>query len=426
MAVVISKIRCSNPNLKGGKYKSGKNIGKSKTDSRLANKNYLLYIATRDGVALDVDSKYFESTSLMEHENFDNNSLKVHGAFGNVDTTDLQKLSQRIYNMTDDGKSIFKGIISLTEKDALKLGYDQRESWENLIKKLIPSIAEELNIPPTQAKFVAAVHMEQGHPHLHYMLWCDGNKIINPFIPIKQQNNIRRLITKEINQELRQELALEKNALRDFALEFNKNNLKEITSSLKDYQHLVKTLNPGIAPRIYKQTLDTLSLSLITLKDNLPSQGRVTYKLLSPTLKNEVDQIINFLLTNTELNKEYQKYVKKAVELASIYTNNTEKLNEAKLNAENDFKKRIGNQILSSAKELRKSERTLDYELKKTEHTKRYEEYKYEQLTISISCKLLKNIFSNSHSAQQDIYNELKKHRSKSKQAIKERQKEKG
>ena len=174
MAVVISKIRCSNPNLKGGKYKSGKNVGKSKTDSRLANKNYLLYIATRDGVALDVDSKYFESSSLIEHENFDNNTLKVHGAFGNVDTTDLQKLSQRIYNMTDDGKPIFKGIISLTEKDALKLGYDQRESWENLIKKLIPSIAEELNIPPTQAKYVAAVHIEQGHPHLHYMLYCDG------------------------------------------------------------------------------------------------------------------------------------------------------------------------------------------------------------------------------------------------------------
>ena len=423
MAVVISKIRCSNPNLKGGKYKSGKNIGKSKTDSRLANKNYLLYIATRAGVALDMDSKYFESSSLIEHENFNNNTLKIHGAFGNVDTTDLKKLSQKIYNITDNGKSIFKGIISLTEKDALKLGYDQRESWENLTKKLIPSIAEELNIPPTQAKYVAAVHMEQGHPHLHYMLWCDGNKIIKPFIPIKKQDNIRKMITKEINQELRQELVLEKNALRDFTLEFNKTNLQEITSSLKDYQHLVKTLTPGIAPRIYQHTLDTLSLSLINLKDNLPPTGRVTYKLLSPTLKNEVDQIVNFLLTKTELNKEYQNYIKKSVELASIYTNNTEKLNEVKLNAKNDLKKRIGNQILSSAKELRKSEKILDYELQKTEHTTKYSTYKHEQLIISISSKLLKNIFNDNYSVQQDIYNELKKYRNKSKQAIKELQK---
>ena len=426
MAIVISKVRCSNPNIKGGVYKAGKNIGKSKPDSRLANKNYLLYIATRDGVALDVDSKYFESTSLIEHEDFTNTPLKVHGAFGNVDTTNLQTLSQRIYNMTDDGKSIFKGIISLTEKDALKLGYDQRETWENLIKKLIPSIAEELNIPPTQAKYVAAVHMEQGHPHLHYMLWCDGDKIINPFIQIEQQNNIRKLITKEINQELRHELALEKTALRDYALEFNKNNLKEITSSLKDYQHLVKTLTPGIAPRIYQNTLDTLSSSLMNLKNTLPVTGRVTYKLLSPTLKNEVDKIVNFLLTNTPLKKEYTEYVKKAVELASIYTNNIDKLNEAKVNAENDFKKRIGNQLLSSAKELRKSEKELDYELQKKEHTNRYATYKHKQLTMSISCKLLKNIFSSTHSNQQDIYNELKKHRSKSKQAIKEKQKERG
>ena len=185
-------------------------------------------------------------------------------------------------------------------------------------------------------------------------------------------------------------------------------------------------MTPGIAPRIYQNTLDTLSSSLMNLKNTLPVTGRVTYKLLSPTLKNEVDKIVNFLLTNTPLKKEYTEYVKKAVELASIYTNNIDKLNEAKVNAENDFKKRIGNQLLSSAKELRKSEKELDYELQKKEHTNRYATYKHKQLTMSISCKLLKNIFSSTHSNQQDIYNELKKHRSKSKQAIKEKQKERG
>lgn len=393
MAVVISKVRANNPNLKGG--------GKGKIDSRIANKNHFIYIATREGVLI---------------ENSPPGDVIGHGAFGNIDTKDIKKIANDIYKLTDQGKVFFKGIISLKEDDAIKLGYTSKQKWELLLNKVIPDVADVLNIATTNSKFVAAIHLDQGHPHLHYMLW-DGNKkkkIENSFITPEQQDKIREIVTKEINRELTLELTLEKNIARDQFLQYGKDFFKHEKEELK------MRLSPN---RFKKNFVNEISSDLVNLINDLPEHGRILYKLMPPDVKDKVDKIVDKILCNNkDFNTLYRNYVNHAVKLAQVYTDNKVNLNKVKINAENDLRKRLANQILLCAKELRLY--NLDkYNLNKTSN----QDLNLNNKALNVLTKqFLRNIFQTTQytTPPSDIYMDLKKYRTRGKQQSLELKKE--
>lgn len=78
---LISKIRCNHPNKKG---------------SRNANRNHLIYIATREGVDL---SPLSDGTPVRS------------GLFGNSDISDVQSAGNSLYQLSAEGIPIFRGII---------------------------------------------------------------------------------------------------------------------------------------------------------------------------------------------------------------------------------------------------------------------------------------------------------------------------
>ena len=130
---LISKIRVYNPNKQG---------------SSSANRNYVQYIATRDGVSLEnvnsindllnVTNQVEINEELIYRETSDSDYVEYiarrprsHGLFGNIDTDDLKEVSSQIYKKSQEGKIIYRGIISLGEKDAEALGYRNVEAWNH-------------------------------------------------------------------------------------------------------------------------------------------------------------------------------------------------------------------------------------------------------------------------------------------------------
>jgi len=107
MAKVISKIRAYSPNKK---------------DTPTGNVKHLYYIATRTNA---VFNEY--GSSIFGY--YDYHKL----------SEDIQKkeVAKYIKSISQAKNNVYRGIISLREDDAIRLGYDKRETWEKMIKNNI-------------------------------------------------------------------------------------------------------------------------------------------------------------------------------------------------------------------------------------------------------------------------------------------------
>lgn len=319
---VISKIRCCNPNKK---------------NSRILNRNHLVYIGTREGVDL---------TPIQESDNdlylkYIAERPKSNGLFGNIDHSDPIVLGNYLSDLTKEGQNIYRGIISLSEADALNLGYDKKEKWVSLMKNNIPDIGNQFGIPIDKLNWVAAVHMEKSHPHVHYMFWHTDRVVKSPFIHVSVQNKCRSIISADIFREEREQSIIEKTAKRDLLVELGKDFMKEELSFI---------LNNKIPGRMNHQDIETITGKLINLLNQLPEHGRLSYKLLPPEQKVLVHDVTNELLKLQPLKKEYDSFIELNKTISSSYANSKEKETYLLNVAREDIEKRISNIVLKTCK----------------------------------------------------------------------------
>lgn len=185
MAKVISKLRAYSPNKK---------------DTPTGNIKHLYYIATRKNAVIN---EY--GSSIFGYYNYGN--LK----------SDIQKkeVARYIKTISEEKNNVYRGIVSLREDDAIRLGYTNRKQWETMIQKNIQEIAKVMNIPFSRLEYCGVVHLKKGNPHLHYMFWDRNQKISRCYISEYQQNRIRDIITKGIYKEELQELYNERDTIKN-------------------------------------------------------------------------------------------------------------------------------------------------------------------------------------------------------------------
>ncbi len=312
-APVISKIYCAKPNEK---------------NTPLNNKTHLIYIATRPG---------------------------SRGLFGNIDTQDINKTAQEMYIRSQTRTPIFRGMLSLREDDAKELGYTDPKKWKELITKQMPAIAEKWHIPIENFEWVAAVHMERGHPHVHYMFWHKDNRVTSAYVHPNRNHQIRGMLSKEIFHEEHQRLAQEKTIYRDLLRDLGKETLEKMNLKKieKELERLERPTSKDIPPHLSKNAQKNLARKLAELVQSLPAKGRVTYKLVPPEVKAKVDEITRILLEHPELKKTYHNYISTADKLTATYSPTKEKREWSRANAEKDLMNRMGNIILRNAKDIR-------------------------------------------------------------------------
>lgn len=186
-------------------------------------KTYVKYIATRDGVVPAEDtSKYLEATvkqkaliqslvkdfpdiedsyeyqDYVENPNRENASeLITCGIENNVidrgiylkyisERPGVEKISSHGL-FTDEGvpiviskiqneleninSNVWTHIISLRREDAERLGYNNVQAWQNLLRCHANEIARYMHIPPENFRWYAAFHNEGHHPHVHMIAY---------------------------------------------------------------------------------------------------------------------------------------------------------------------------------------------------------------------------------------------------------------
>jgi len=173
---------------------------------------------------------------------------------------------------------VWRGIISLREEDAKRLGYLDKEQWENMLRKKIPDMANEMDISITNLRWVGAIHMEKGHPHAHIMLWEKEPKRTLGIVNKNTINKIRKLFTDEIFEEERFMLLNEKNLMRDLIRDMAKNDVSKAAQLIREMEtgFLREELriidrdvsHVGVRPRLYENDEQNLALMINNLSKN--------------------------------------------------------------------------------------------------------------------------------------------------------------
>lgn len=336
---VISKIRCYSPNQK---------------NTALRNYNYLYYIATREGVDLELLTKKLEGSPSdnITYLKYIHHRPRSNGLFGSMDTSDINKLCSEIKQVSRH-QCIYRGILSLSEEDARELGYLSKSAWNDYLTLALPQVSEVLGIPASEMRWVAAFHRERGHPHVHYMLWSSNPTHIQvPFISVPQQHKCRELLAGRFTEKERRQLSLQKTQVRNVVLLKGKSHTETALNDLVAdicRQPEYKTLS-----RINKDMLEQSSRELLELVASLPRTGSIKYAYLPPDTKAQVDRIVQNMLGKAEIKAEYDSYLNYCKNIAETYSPTRKEVKVAILKGKEDIDRRLANIVLKSAKELRK------------------------------------------------------------------------
>ena len=344
--VLISKIRCGNPNKKS---------------TAIHNKNNFLYIGTREGTDLtpleEENTEKFEK-EMAKPEDYVRYIAKrshSHGLFGNIPLDDIDNVSKNLYKLSREKRLIYRGIVSLDPRDAEDLGYYDKSKWDAYIRSVIPDIADKFGISVENLQWTAAYHAEAKHPHAHYMFWSSKPMVHDYFITEYTQNKCRELLSGKMFEDERQNEIISKEAAKSFILDFGKqlmpDEIKRISTITSGILHDKK-----IIPKITGEQLNKTTEELIKLIPILPKNGRLNYAFMPPDVKEQIDKVIDSILKNKTVYQEYQKYMISVEKMAMTYSPSKKELKHAAWedNSEKDLRVDLGNIVLKNiSKELK-------------------------------------------------------------------------
>ena len=355
---LVSKIRVHDPNKKGASS---------------ANRNYATYIATREGVSLE-NVKSIDDILQIEPMNEKNLNEQVihneagnkeyveymarrpksHGLFGNINTDDLKAVSSDIAALTKQGKIIYRGIISLSEKDGEELGFRNKEAWNNYLQKVMPEIAQKLGVSYDHT-WVAAFHAEEKHPHVHYMLWDNKDKIRSPYIPTATQQAIRIYLEEEMFDDsfehaIRMVHSEELEEQKRIRSKERKQILLEVENKIQEMGYVPGINYERLPNRPSNEYLGSISEEMRLFIGNLSGKGRFAYKYLPPEEKQQLNKIVDMLLENGEIKNSVEKYLNGVSEMHRLYGETNKKIETEIERAREDIIKRMANRILNQIK----------------------------------------------------------------------------
>ena len=273
-------------------------------------KNYVDYIANRPGAQ----------------------KIGKHGLFtGGDDNLILSRIADEVSNHEGN---VWTPIVSLRREDATRLGFDNAESWHNMLSYYAIDIAESLKIKPENFQWYAAFHNEGHHPHIHMICYSTNPK--EGYLTKKGIEKMKSGFVKNIfGQELKG-VYIEQSKRRDELKVQSRNVLLQLISEMKNdtFQN----------SKIEEQ--------FIELAERLKfSKGKKQYGYLQPQLKAMVDGIVDELVKDERIKKAYDLWYEMRNEVLHGYMENLPE--PIPLSQQKEFKS-IKNMIIKEADNFNK------------------------------------------------------------------------
>lgn len=255
---------------------------------------YLDYIAHRPGVEKNPDLS--------------------HGLFGINGAIDMEAAKNSV--LENENSIKWSHIISLTREGAEATGFDNRQSWENLIRSKAYDIGKLYNIPPEHLEIMAAYHDKAHHPHCHLFFFSNANTTAEGCAGFaegdleKKSQKLRSIFNNEIFKDEVNYLKTERQQLR-----------KELNEELKCFVQEIGKKN-------YDPDKEIIT-AFTALSDSLSDYtGRAYYSYISPENKQKVCEFLHTAVSSDEnLYQIYNKILENQRSFVSMYNDDAEKIN---------------------------------------------------------------------------------------------------
>ena len=199
--------------------------------------------------------------------------------------------------------NVWRPIISLPREDAERLGYDNVETWQNLIKSSLIDIAEGYKIKPDHLRWYAAMHVKEKHIHVHMVIFSTDPKEGYLTKPSIQQ--IKSALVRQVYKDDLLNVYQKQSAHRD---QLQENSL-EVMESLIQKMHNGEISNPKI------------ELLITELAERLQNySGKKVYGYLPPATKRIVDAIVDELSGDERVAEAYSLWQDMRDEVFSFYS----------------------------------------------------------------------------------------------------------
>ena len=265
-----------------------------KCGSKKKLKNYVKYIATREGVV----------QTFNERENYVGylaNRPNSHGLFNEKEESiNLEKVAKEV---AEHSGNVWTHVVSLRRDDAQKMGYDNLKAWRDLVIRQIPNIAKNQKIDLKNLRWYAAFHDKETNPHVHIIVYSTNER--EGFLTNHGIEKIRSGFANDIYSDELHHIYEQQTDLR--------NLLK------KESEQLMKGLSEKISQN---NNFDVELMNLVAkLRTQLAeSKGKKVYGYLKPDVKKTVDEIFVSLADNDSVKKMYELWCEMEQQKHDVYS----------------------------------------------------------------------------------------------------------
>ncbi len=257
-------------------------------------KNYVKYIATREGVVQTFNE-------LENYVGYLANRPNSHGLFNEKDEPiHLEKVAKEVAN---HGGNVWTHVVSLRRDDAQKMGYDNLQAWRDLVIRQIPNIAKNQKIDLKNLRWYAAFHDKKTNPHVHIIVYSTDER--EGFLTNHGIEKIRSGFANDIYSDELHHLYAQQTDLR--------NLLK------KESEQLMKSLARSISEN---KNYDVELIDLVAKLHNqlAESKGKKVYGYLKSDVKKTVDEIFMRLAGNESVKKMYDLWCEMEQQKHDVYS----------------------------------------------------------------------------------------------------------
>ena len=281
--------------------------------------NYLDYVSHRPGVQMDGEHGLW----------------CADGKVGN--------LSQAVREVAEHTGSVWTPVVAIRREDAERLGYNDAESWRELVCACAPEIARGYKIPLEHLRWYAAFHRKEDSVHIHMVVFSSDPRegyLTRQGIQQVKSAFGRRIFQQDLIHVYEQKTEYRNTLSRD---------------AERAMGSLIAQMEQG---RMQNENLERLVLELAErLQD---TKGKKVYGYLPPKTKAVVDAIVDELAKDERVAAAYDLWNQLREEVCRTYS---EQLPERlPLSKQKEFKA-VRNMVIREVLQLGRDERPATDEL---------------------------------------------------------------
>lgn len=200
----------------------------------------------------------------------------------------VKNLSQAVREVAEYTGNVWTPVIALRREDAERMGYDNAESWQALVKASVNDIAAAYKIPPEHLRWYAAFHRKPKQVHIHMIVFSTDPR--EGYLTKEGIRQVKSAFARRIYQSDRLHVYEQKDAARE--------SLQH--EARRAMAACIEELKCGV---IQSPRLEQLISELAKRLDE--THGRKVYGYLPPRTKAIVDAIVVEIARDEKVSAAY-------------------------------------------------------------------------------------------------------------------------